>query len=269
MLSSGLAIIYWLVQKYREAPFSVIVMVFIFLFSFASLVILFCYQKLKTKQTVGNQEHKSSENELTPQQSDKKTPKQLVNQEKVEPTPILLVEKCQVPVTILNSRNLLSIKDDGGNADAIVFALELRFKPTVDINGSLQIEAFIKIGNNPRNKGFWLSTRQQKTRLSAGHSDYLILAINRNSRFYQYKIKSEGAGMRKILLGDLSQLESNLTFEVEIVAKKVDKVVFARNAKLHLYHLIAECEGGVIEGNEGVFFGFTTDSQIQDGEYTI
>jgi hypothetical protein len=266
MLASGLGLIYWLVQEYREAPFSVIVMIGIFFVSFAFTFVLFGYQKLKEKQPTEKQWYETPENDLISKSPEKDlVPKQLETKEKIQPVPILLIHKSEVPISIPNSRNLVKIISDGSKADAVVFAVEVHFKPSIDVSGTVEVEAHLQIDKNPRNKGLWLKSKKQTVRLSVGESDYLILAVQRFTKFYQYKIIQERIGGRIIQSGAFSQLPPDLMFEVEIVAKQSGKVVLTGIARLRLFDANLVKFGKIEVGEEAIFFGFTTDSAIHDG----
>ena len=51
MIASFLAIGYWLLQLYRDAPFSVVVMIAIFLISFFFIIVLYSYEKLSKSKS--------------------------------------------------------------------------------------------------------------------------------------------------------------------------------------------------------------------------
>ncbi len=170
------------------------------------------------------------------------------------PNPNIVIQKRTLNAWIGGNQNVLIATDESKDINVTAFGLEFRFKPSVDVSGSVVLEASVQINGKPFEKGSWLHAFDTHATLGIGESDHLVLAVKQAGELFQYKLGKRSTGVmgNTMTFGQLVPLINDTSIEVEYVCTRHGKVIDTQTAKMRLF-----------VADEVTFFDFTTDSPIK------
>lgn len=239
-----------------------------FFFVFVSFVTIFVnnYRKLG-----GNDENvfdlsilpKANEESKAIALLDKTHQEQIKPPQTEEPLPDLSVRVAIIDVFIYEKQNLI-LSNNLDNSNATVYGIEFRFQPAINISRSIELEAFIEADNQGFKKGVWLDSLENRTELSASHSNDLILAVLKSGNFYLYEVWRENKDGKTIPYGKYHLLSNDTQFIVEFNCKRDGRIILTNTARLRLYDVFVE-EDLREASSDTTFFNFTEDSPINNG----
>lgn len=153
-----------------------------------------------------------------------------------EPLPNLSFRLVEINASLTNNNLNLILERYNIDEDkkVKVYAVEVRFAPTLNIGGSVSLEASLQINNQFYKKAHWLNSEESEITLSVGNYDNLIVAVGKSDGIYFYEIDWRYDGMETLPYGHFSSLADNTDFLVEIICKQKGKVILIKELKLRL-----------------------------------
>ena len=183
-----------------------------FLFCFATsifCIIVTSYQLRRSQRTVsGGQVNKLSLKSVLPESIDK-----------VPFFNNLSIRKIDVSV-IGEDRNLL-VAGGAIGQKIKAYAIEFSLDPECGVKGSVNLEAYLKVGNNPVRRGSWLKSSRNEASISINESDFLILAVKQmdnliNSEvLHQYEKQPRYFENERLICGEFYPIIDNCVFQIE------------------------------------------------------